>query len=192
MKRLGLFALLLAIAGEQRWLSDMLTALLTGGAVVQGVSSPQEYPGAPGAGTANITTITINGSPDGGTFQVFYGGTHTPSQVYNVANATLQAALVLLPGIGTGGVVVTGTPGTNIILTWQHVGVRTAITVLNAMTNAGNPVAAPGVVNGTPGVGPTPAGVMAGGLVLDTSNKFAYINTGTITDPTWTKVGAQS
>ena len=173
-------------------LLGILGAFLAGGAVVQGVMDNQPYPGTPGAGTANITTITINGSPDGGTFAIVYQGVSTPAQAYNRSLANVQAALVALPGIGAGGVVVTGTPGSSYVLTWQHVGARGAITVVNNMTNGGNPVAAPGVVNGTPGVDPTPKGVAEGGLVVDSTTGMVYVNTGTVTDPTWTKVGNQS
>jgi len=195
MRRLGIFALLLAMVSGRRWVSEMLIALLSGGAVVQGVGEAQPYPGAPGAGTANITTITINGSPDGGTWRLTYQGVRTSAMANNISLANCLAALVALPGIGAGMVVVTGTPGTSYVITWQHVGARGALTIAAAdmlLTNTGTLTAAPGIVNGTPGVDPTPKGVIEGGLVQDITNGYLYINTGTVTDPTWTKVGAQS
>ncbi len=194
MKRFGLIALFLAMIKGQRAF-DALLGLFGAGAVVQGVTSAQPYPGTPGAGTANVQTITINGTPDGGTWRLTYQGVRTASMAYNESLANVQAKLVALPGIGTGGVVVTGTPGASYVVTFQVVGVRGALTVAAAdmlLTNAGTATAAPGIVQTTPGVDPTPKGVVEGGLVQDTTNGVLYINTGTVSAPTWTKVGTQS
>lgn len=46
---------------------------------------------------------------------------------------------------------------------------------------------------GAPVNGTTGADVMGpGSLIVDKTNKFLYINTGTKASPTWTKVGTQS
>jgi hypothetical protein len=52
------------------------------------------------------------------------------------------------------------------------------------LVNAGAPT------NGTSGTAATVAG--PGCLLIDTTNKFLYINTNTKASPTWTKVGTQS
>jgi hypothetical protein len=44
----------------------------------------------------------------------------------------------------------------------------------------------------TPGVDATYRGLGAGAVVVDTTNKLLYINTGTALAPTWTKVGTQT
>lgn len=51
------------------------------------------------------------------------------------------------------------------------------------LVNAGAPV------NGVSGSGAGIAG--PGCLLVDTTNKFLYINTNTLLSPTWTKVGTQ-
>ncbi len=190
MKRFGFFAGILALMlGDRSWLSTLLGF----SGVVGGVSSPQEYPGTPGAGTSAIQTLTINGSPDAGTFRLMFQGITSVALGNNPVNTDVQAALVALPGIGAGGVVVTGAQGGPFTITWQAPAATPALVVsTSTLTNGGNPVAAPGIVNGTPGVAPTPAGVKKGGLVQDTTNGFLYINTGTVSVPTWTKVGTQS
>lgn len=65
-----------------------------------------------GSGTAvnDVQTITVTGTPTGGTFviQIGYLGV-TVAIAYNASAATVQAALVTL--VGTGNVAVTGGPG---------------------------------------------------------------------------------
>jgi hypothetical protein len=56
-------------------------------------------------------TITITGTPTGGTFTLTYKGYTTGNIAYNAAASAVVSALVLLPTIGTGGVTATGGPG---------------------------------------------------------------------------------
>jgi hypothetical protein len=64
--------------------------------------------GAPSAGTNEVQTITIGGTPDGGTFKLAFGGFRTAAIPWSATNNTLRdnvdAALEALPSIGTGGV----------------------------------------------------------------------------------------
>lgn len=156
----------------------------------KGAAGIRRWPGAPSNGTANVETITINGNPDGGTFRLSYQGPTIPAQPYNVSLALLQAALCALPGIGAGGVVVTGTPGSSYVLTWQAPKACARIVLANnSLTKAGVPVADPTIVNSTPGVDPVPVGVPALGLVVDTSGWAIYQNIGTSDVPNFSKIG---
>lgn len=164
-----------------------------GGNTVQDArSSFRSVATAPGPGTADVQTLTINGSPDGGTFQLMYEGVRIAPQAFNVALADLQTALNGLVGIGTGGVVVTGTPGSSYVVTWQVPGVRPLLVVpADAMklTKSGSPVATPTVVNTTPGVDPDGKGTPALGCVKALDTGHVWRNDGTQAAPSWTDIG---
>lgn len=63
------------------------------------------------AGTAEVQTVTITGSPTGGTFTLTYAGQTTTAIAFNAAASAVQSALVALSSIGAGNVVVTGSAG---------------------------------------------------------------------------------
>lgn len=74
------------------------------------------------AGTGNeIQTVTITGSPTGGTFTLTFQGQTTAGIAYNATAATVQAALEALSNIAPGDVVVTGgpMPGVGVVVTFQ-------------------------------------------------------------------------
>jgi len=53
--------------------------------------------------TTCVQTITISGSPTGGTFLLQFNGNVTSPLTFNAAASVVQAALQALPGIGAGG-----------------------------------------------------------------------------------------
>ena len=61
-----------------------------------------------GDGTNEIQTVTIGGSPTGGTFTLSVGGQTTSPLAYNATGATVEAALEALSTVGSGNVTVTG------------------------------------------------------------------------------------
>lgn len=63
-------------------------------------------------------TLTITGTPTGGTFTISFGGQTTAAIAYNAAASAVQTALVALTSIGAGNVIVTGgtLPGTAVVL----------------------------------------------------------------------------
>lgn len=73
------------------------------------------------AGTNNVQTGTMTGTPTGGTVRLTYDGRRTATIAYNAAAAAVQTALEALPNIGTGGVVCGGGPwpGTPITVTFS-------------------------------------------------------------------------
>jgi hypothetical protein len=158
--------------------------------------------GAPAAGTAEVQTLTIGGTPTGGSFKLAFAGFTTAAIDWTATDATLvtriDTALEALPTIGTGGVVVADTTLTSgigaVTITWADKKVVPLITLASNDLEGTNPTVA--IVETTPGVDPTGAGaggnLPKGGLYVDTTNAILYINTGTALAPTWTKVGTQT
>lgn len=160
-----------------------------------------EVAGAPVAGTTEVQTLTIGGTPTGGTFKLAFDGYTTAAITWSSTNNTLRdnvdAALEALPNIGTGGVttaVGTMTSGVGTLtITFAGNLVKKVVPLItvadNSMTGTA-PTAA--VAETTPGVDVTARGAKIGATLTDTTNGILYINTGTAISPTWTKVGTQT
>lgn len=110
------------------------------------------------AGTNAVQTITISGSPTGGTFTITVtvnGVTATTASIaYNASTATVQAALAALSNIGsTAYVTVTGTAGTSYVATFVGALAAQPITLMTAtgsFTGGTSPAIA--IANTTTGV----------------------------------------
>lgn len=63
------------------------------------------------AGTNEEQTITITGTPTGGSFTITFGGETTAAIPYNATAAQVKAALLALPSLVYGDIEVTGGPG---------------------------------------------------------------------------------
>jgi hypothetical protein len=68
-------------------------------------------PGCDAVGSNEIQSVTITGSPTGGTFNLAFVGEPTTALAHDVASAAMQAALEAVSTIGEGNVSVTGTAG---------------------------------------------------------------------------------
>jgi hypothetical protein len=169
--------------------------------VIEGLNYHTDNAGAPSAGTDAVQTLTVGGTPTSGTFKLAFQGFTTAAITWSATNATLvaniDAALELLPSIGTGGVttaVGTMTAGIGTItLTFagDHAKrPRSLMTVADNSLAGTSPTLA--IATTTPGVAATGRGASKGSLLTDTSNGILYINTGTAVAPTWTKVGTQT
>lgn len=64
-----------------------------------------------GTGIDEVQTVTITGTPTGGTFRLTYDGQQTATISYNATAAAVQTALEALSNIAPGDVIVTGGPG---------------------------------------------------------------------------------
>jgi len=73
------------------------------------------------AGTNEIQTITVTGTPTGGSFKLRFRGQTTATIAYNATSAAVDTALEALSLIGVGGVVSAGgpLPGTPITMTFS-------------------------------------------------------------------------
>jgi hypothetical protein len=100
-------------------------------------------------GTANVQTVTITGSPTGGTFSLTLAGFGSlPNQPYNVSTSALIAAILAAWDLT---VTVTGTAGSSYVVTFPAAaGNLSPMTATNGLTGGTSPTIS--VANTTPGV----------------------------------------
>jgi hypothetical protein len=167
-----------------------------------GIYGPYFIAGAPVAGTNEVQTLTIGGTPTGGTFKLAYAGATTAAITWSATNATLlaniNAALDALATLGTAWVVaaagsLTAGIGT-ITLTFSGGDVSrravALITVANNSLTGTTPTLA--IAETTPGVDATRRSAPKGAIVIDKTNGVAYIKTGLPGTGTYVVVGAQT
>lgn len=99
---------------------------------------------ADGAGSAEVQTVTITGTPTGGGFTLTYNGQTTSAIAYNATAAAVQAALRALGTVGAAGVTVTGGPGpgTAYVVTFNVAGNVNAMTATGSFTGGTTPAVA--------------------------------------------------
>jgi hypothetical protein len=169
--------------------------------IISGAIGQLTGSGAPSAGTDEVHTITIGGTPTGGSFTYTVGGSTTGPIAWSATNATLlasvDAAVEALPVVGAGGVVTAA--GT------LTAGVGTITLTFSGGNRARQPIGVPGVdgtnltgtaptvavARTTPGVAASPNQVGLGSTYTDTATGIQYSNTGSVLSPTWTKIGTQ-
>lgn len=165
-----------------------------------GLGDPVVNAGAPVAGTDEVQTITIGGTPTAGSFTLTFEGATTSAITWSNVNATLvaaiDAALEALGTIGTGGVttaVGTATAGIGTFtVTFTGNQAKKAVGLMTSTSSLTGSSPTLAVTETTPGVDATSKGAPKGSLLIDSTNAKLYINTGTSTAPTWTVVGSQS
>jgi hypothetical protein len=130
-----------------------------------------------GAATDEVQTVTITGTPTGGTFTLGFGSVLTTALAYNATATTVDTALEVV--VGAGNVVVTGGPGPGTAYTVTFAGTLagrnvTALTASGAsLTGGTSPAVA--VTTPTPGVS-----------AVAKNEVQAYTVTGTPTGGTYT------
>lgn len=173
--------------------------------VIEGaVGAPLQSAGVPGAGTDEVQTLTIGGTPEAGDkITVCFGGFCAVAD-WSATDATLvgnlDAALESLAAIGTGGVAVadvtltSGVGDASITFSGANLAKKAQPLITASITNADGDasVGTVAVAETTPGVDAFGRGAPKGSLATDTTNGILYINTGTAQAPTWTKVGTQT
>jgi hypothetical protein len=123
-----------------------------------------------------IQTITITGTPTGGTFTLTYAGQTTAGIAYNAVAAAVQSALQALSTVGTGGVTVAGGPGPGTAWTATFTGILAGTNIAQMTASAasltGGTTPAVDVTTTTPGVSGwySPGLVSEDGLTKDLSN----------------------
>jgi hypothetical protein len=111
------------------------------------------------AGSAEVQTVTITGTPTGGTFTLTFRGQTTSAIAYNATNATVQTAVQALTTIGAGNATVSGGPGpgTPWVITFASAlatGNQREFTANGALLTGGTSPAI-AVTETTPGASPT-------------------------------------
>lgn len=155
--------------------------------------------GAPVAGTSEVQTLTIGGTPTGGTFKLSCEGQITAAITWSATNATLLAnintALQALGNVGSGNIVATAgtlTAGIGtVLLTFSAALSRRVVSLVAVNTNALTGTA-PTLANvqTTPGVNASGLGASVGAKLTDITNGKEYITT-SANPPTWVVVGTQ-
>lgn len=170
-------------------------AIISGGKIIEGVERGYRSAGAPTAGTNEVQTLTIGGTPTGGTYKLSLDGNKTAAITWSATNATLLSNLnTALDALPWGASAIVATAGTltagigTVLLTFS--GGALAKRAVNTMAVADNSLTgtAPtlAIAETTPGVDASGLGAGAGALLIDTSNGALYQNTGGATTPTWT------
>ncbi len=166
--------------------------LITGGQILPGEAGPFLNAGAPSNGTDEVVTITVTGTPTGGTYKLKHEGFLTASIAYNAAASAVQTALRNLPSIGGSNVTVSGSGGGPYTVTGAAdlaKKVLSAITLAeNALTGGTDPSVT--ITEDTPGVDASFRGAPKGALLVDTTNGVLYMNTGSSTVPVWSAVAS--
>lgn len=106
-------------------------------------------------GTNEVQTITITGSPTGGTFTLTYGGKTTAAIAYNANAAAVQSALEALSSIGSGNVVCGGgaLPDSGVTVTFKNtLGGQDVALITHTDSLTGGTSPAVSVAETTPGV----------------------------------------
>jgi hypothetical protein len=160
-----------------------------------GLGTPIQSAGAPTAGTDEVQTLTIGGTPTGGTFTLSFQGLSSNAIAWTSVNATLlatiQSALQAIPSIGGGNA--TATAGTltagigTVLITFVGSLAKKAVPNVaiadNSLTGTSPTLA---VAETTPGVDVTGRSAPKGALLIDTTNGALFQNTGTAASPVWT------
>jgi hypothetical protein len=152
--------------------------------------------GAPSAGTSEVQTLTIGGTPTGGTFKLAFQGQTTAAITWTATDATLvsniDAALEALATIGTGNVTTAaGTVSSGIgTITFTFAG-NLAKMVVPLITVASNDLIGTSptlaIAETTPGVDASFRGAPKGALLVNETAGTLFTNTGTAgLAPTWT------
>jgi hypothetical protein len=165
-------------------------------------AAPLRNAGAPVAGTDEVWTLTIGGTPTGGTFKLKFGPFVSGAITWSSTNATLlaniQAALDAMANINTNGFIASAgslTAGIGTVLltaggNLTKLAVQETFSVhTNALTGTAPTL---DIAETTPGVTATFRGALKGRKLIDVTNAIDYINTGSALAPTWTKVGTQT
>lgn len=175
-------------------------AVISGGRIIEGTyGAPYTNAGAPSAGTNEVQTLTIGGTPTGGTFKLSFEGRPTGAITWSSTNSTLFSNMntAFDAAFGTGSIVATAGTITSgigtVTLTFGGNYARRAVPTMtvadNSLTGTSPTLA---VAETTPGVDATARGAGPGATLIDTTNSLHYTNTGTALAPTWTKTGTQT
>lgn len=174
--------------------------ILSGGVIIEGSYGQRIFGAAPGAGTDEVQTLTIGGTPTGGTFTLSFMGFTTAAIPWSAVNATLlasiNAALDALPNVAAGEILaaagsLTAGIGT-ITLTFSGEWGKRAVGPIVAVSSLTGTAPTAVVADTTPGVDADGRGAPKGTLAVDSATGIWYSNIGTSLAPNWQKVGLQS
>jgi len=160
---------------------------------IEGGYGPYLMVGAPVAGTTEVQTLTIGGTPTGGTFKLTYQGHQTAAITWTAVDATLvtsiQTALRALSNIPADGVNVADTTLTSgigaVSITFAGDLAKKAQPLITAQSSLTGTLPTIVITEATPGVDATGIGAAPGALLVDTDTPALYQNSGTAALPVW-------
>jgi hypothetical protein len=110
-----------------------------------------------GSPVNEVQTLTVTGTPTGGTFRLSFRGVQTAAIVFSATAAAIQAALEALSTVGVGNVVCAGgpLPGSPVTITFQGTlaGQNQPMIAVASQAFTGGTTPAAAVAETTPGVG---------------------------------------
>lgn len=179
-----------------RWNEWTLSADFTGTEqVVQFSGTPMirdvhEIPGGEYAtltgvvrGTSEVQTLSITGSPTGGTYTLTFRGQTTAPIAYNAVNTAIETALQALSSVGAGNALVTGT-GPFTITFAADLANQDLPPIVPSSQLTGGTTPAVSITTATPGSGSGVLTVTGAGWTIDEHNdSFVYMNYGTHIGP---------
>lgn len=130
-------------------------------------------------GTNAVQTISVTGSPTGGTFTLTFGAQTTSALPFSAAAADVQSALQLLSSIGSGNLTCTGgpLPGTPIVCTFigaLAVAPQSTITHTDSFTGGSSPAAS--IASTTTGVVPSQTFNLKAGMAFTWGVSAGYFS----------------
>lgn len=168
--------------------------------IIEGTVLEELYcTGVPVNGTDEVQTLTIGGTPGGGTFKLRFEGFVTAAITWSATTATLvaniQTALRALASLGATEMTVADSTLSSgigdVTLTFGGNRGRQAVGLITVETNSltgSSPTVA--IAETTPGVDATARGAPKGQRLFDTTNGVWYQNTGTALAPAWVAFAA--
>jgi len=168
--------------------------VISGGMVIEGaLGRAITTSGAPVAGTNEVQTLTIGGTPTAGTFTLSLEGRPTGSITWSNVNATLLAAINTACDAAFGTASVVATAGTltagigTILLTFGAAYARRAVSTMTASSSLTGTAPTLAIAETTPGVDATYRGAATGSMLTRTDTGILHVNTSTTAGaPTWT------
>lgn len=169
-------------------------AVISGGKIIEGVARGYTSAGAPTAGTNEVQTLTIGGTPTSGTFRLALEGRSTAAITWSATNGTLLSNMntAFDAAFGTASIVATaGTLTAGIGTVTLTFGAAYARRVVPTMTVAENALVGTSptlaVAETTPGVDASYRGAATGSMLIRADTGILHQNTSTTAGaPTWT------
>lgn len=154
--------------------------------------------GAPTNGTSAVQTLTIGGTPTGGSFSLALSGIATAPIAWSATDATLianiKAKVEALGAVGSGNTTVaagTGSSGigTYLITFAGALAVQSMPTMTVNQNSLAGTTPTVAIATTTAGVTATLKGVLNGTAVVDYTGAREWTNTGTANAPIWVRTG---
>lgn len=143
--------------------------------------------GAPTDGVDEVETLTIDAA--GGTFTLTFGGQETDDIDFDATASAVQAALEALSSVGEGNITVSGVAGGPYTITFVgELGGLPQTDIVTDDTDLTGGAGTAVITQATAGVRGDYRGSPVGQLLIDSTNRIIYENSGSMSTPDWTEI----